>query len=274
MWLFDCGEGAQRQIEQCPEVSLGDVSKIFITHMHGDHVLGLPGILQSKFATSSKQSADGSSPSMLEIYGPPGLRDFLRGVFIGTYAWGNGNANYVVHELWGWEESKSLPSKIRVSAKQRERPAAKSNSNGNGNNGETSHNKKGPSGGMRGSNIMPSVRSVDPSLPPEFFWELPMTDYDNVPTIRRFSVSAAPVVHTVPCLAYIVNEEVRTYVRTSIGWLNGGVQRACSNNNKLMYSISTVVPIPPGSFTSTHGATFLLCGCCATGQRRKYYRHP
>ena len=44
--LFDCGEGTQRQMLHT-KVSPMKISKIFITHFHGDHILGLPGLIQS-----------------------------------------------------------------------------------------------------------------------------------------------------------------------------------------------------------------------------------
>ena len=61
--LFDCGEGTQRQLMHST-VSFMQISKIFITHFHGDHFLGLAGLIQSM----SLNNRD----SELEIYGPDG----------------------------------------------------------------------------------------------------------------------------------------------------------------------------------------------------------
>lgn len=68
VWLFDCGEATQHQILHTP-IRPRKISKIFITHMHGDHIFGLPGLLGSR----SFQGGD----SKLDIYGPVGIRDFL-----------------------------------------------------------------------------------------------------------------------------------------------------------------------------------------------------
>lgn len=67
-WLFDCGEGTQHQILSSP-LKLGRLEFIFITHLHGDHIYGLPGLLTSR----SNQGAK----SPLTVYGPRGIRQFL-----------------------------------------------------------------------------------------------------------------------------------------------------------------------------------------------------
>ena len=62
--LFDCGEACQKQMITS-NISPMKISKIFLTHFHGDHILGLPGLLQS-------MSLNGRD-SELTIYGPKGL---------------------------------------------------------------------------------------------------------------------------------------------------------------------------------------------------------
>jgi ribonuclease Z len=66
--MFDCGEGVQRQMIKA-KVGFHKKTKIFISHMHGDHVLGLPGLLQT-MALMDRQKK-------LEIYGPEGIKQFL-----------------------------------------------------------------------------------------------------------------------------------------------------------------------------------------------------
>lgn len=45
-WLFDCGEGTQRQFLRSG-LGLVDVDLILLTHLHGDHFLGLPGLIKT-----------------------------------------------------------------------------------------------------------------------------------------------------------------------------------------------------------------------------------
>lgn len=71
--LFDCGEGTQRQMQR--SVGLVSLDRIFISHFHADHVLGLPGLIKTY------DLLERTAP--LEIYGPPGLRslfDSFRGL--------------------------------------------------------------------------------------------------------------------------------------------------------------------------------------------------
>lgn len=67
-WLFDCGEGTQHQILRT-SIKPGKIEKIFITHLHGDHIFGLPGLLTSR-------SMSGNSDP-LTLYGPVGIKTFV-----------------------------------------------------------------------------------------------------------------------------------------------------------------------------------------------------
>ena len=68
--MFDCGEGTQRQILETT-IKPRKVKKIFITHMHGDHIFGLPGFLASRSFQSSEEQTD------LEVYGPVGIKQYV-----------------------------------------------------------------------------------------------------------------------------------------------------------------------------------------------------
>lgn len=67
-WLFDCGEATQHQILHTT-LKPRKIEKIFITHLHGDHLFGLPGLI------SSRSFQGGNEP--LDIYGPAGLSTWL-----------------------------------------------------------------------------------------------------------------------------------------------------------------------------------------------------
>lgn len=68
IWLFDCGEATQHQILHT-SLKPRRIEKIFITHLHGDHIYGLPGLLSSR----SFQGGE----SEVVIYGPKGLKEFV-----------------------------------------------------------------------------------------------------------------------------------------------------------------------------------------------------
>ena len=72
VFLFDCGEGAQKQL-LFTNVSPMKISKIFITHFHGDHILGLPGLLQSMSLNGRERK--------LTVYGPRGLNKLKDAIY-------------------------------------------------------------------------------------------------------------------------------------------------------------------------------------------------
>lgn len=83
MWMFDCGEATSHQIQRLqrkeskeqsplPTITLPKISKIFITHLHGDHIFGLFGFLTSRSMSGSHKP--------LTLYGPKGIRKILETV--------------------------------------------------------------------------------------------------------------------------------------------------------------------------------------------------
>ena len=70
--LFDCGEGTQRQLK-IAGVSPTEVTKLFISHWHGDHVLGIPGLIQTLAGSNYTKE--------LEIYGPAGTKRRMEAMF-------------------------------------------------------------------------------------------------------------------------------------------------------------------------------------------------
>ncbi len=69
--LVDCGEGTQRQLKFA-NIKATKITKILITHWHGDHVFGLPGLLQTLGASDYEGT--------LKIYGPVGTRERFKKV--------------------------------------------------------------------------------------------------------------------------------------------------------------------------------------------------
>lgn len=77
-WLFDCGEATQHQILHT-NIRPRRIEKIFITHCHGDHIFGLPGLLSSRTFLGGED--------LLTIYGPIGIKEYVETSFriSGTY---------------------------------------------------------------------------------------------------------------------------------------------------------------------------------------------
>ncbi|KNC99081.1 ribonuclease Z [Spizellomyces punctatus DAOM BR117] len=166
IWLFDAGEGTQHQIIQS-DLKAGKVEKIFVTHLHGDHCFGIPGLL-----CTLSQAAGGWCPGedkdmKFEIFGPKGTREYIRNALKSTYS--RLGCRYTVHELHFPDDQSTPPS-------------------------ETLHNDE-----IAGRDIQLTSGS-NAAHPNESHWSVlhdPETD---------MTVTAAPIAHTVPCIGYVIQE--------------------------------------------------------------------
>jgi len=207
-WIFDCGESTQLQIQRTSYLKPNKVSKIFITHAHGDHSFGLPGLLC--LMGQSKSTRDGEP---VDIYGPKGLRKWLRVAI--RYSVSRIVPRYRVHELldipmapkwkynkhfskysykggtdshqgFGWDRtdlaSEDPTSWVNCAQSVHLPPSAQF--------GEVAG----------GRNICPSYTS-DMCSDGAPIW--------LVDSGESFDVYAAPMSHGVPCVGYVVNENAR-----------------------------------------------------------------
>ncbi|WP_075182519.1 ribonuclease Z [Pantoea sp. 1.19] len=77
-WLFDCGEGTQHQILRTA-IRPGKITRLFITHLHGDHLFGLPGLLTSRSMLGVTEP--------LTLYGPAGLKTWVESTLSLSGSW-------------------------------------------------------------------------------------------------------------------------------------------------------------------------------------------
>ena len=87
-FLIDCGEGTQVQLRKA-KAKFSKINHIFISHLHGDHCFGLPGLI------SSFQLLGRETP--LHIYGPVGIQELIETVLRLTET--NKGFELVLHEL-------------------------------------------------------------------------------------------------------------------------------------------------------------------------------
>ncbi|GJN91448.1 hypothetical protein Rhopal_004471-T1 [Rhodotorula paludigena] len=172
LWVFDAGEATQHQFmnEQC-KLPMSKVARIFVTHMHADHINGLPGLLCTISAGEGGVLPGQEDPRLgesqqippTEIYGPSGLRLFLRTCLSLTQS--ILTRPYVVHELLFADELEEQGA-LHPSERQ-------------------------------GRNIRQGM---------DGFWRDVVDDREG----RGVSVSAGPIEHTVRCLGYILTESPRS----------------------------------------------------------------
>ncbi|GAA5835984.1 hypothetical protein JCM11251_006619 [Rhodosporidiobolus azoricus] len=176
LWVFDAGEGTQHQLmnPRC-KLQMGKISKIFVTHMHADHVNGLPGLLCTISAGEGSVLPGQEDPRVEEareipptqIYGPLGLRAFLRATL--TLTQSILSRPYVVHELL-WPDEQPTPQ----------------------GEGEMHPSER------RGKDIV---------MAEEGYWsDFVGEGADGELGVR---VSAAPILHTIRCIGYLLVESPR-----------------------------------------------------------------
>jgi ribonuclease Z len=87
--LMDCGEGTQRQFRKA-KLNPCKITRILISHWHGDHVLGLPGLLQTMMLNGYNKT--------LKIYGPSGTKRKMR-LYLDLFAHKGEKLSLEVHEV-------------------------------------------------------------------------------------------------------------------------------------------------------------------------------
>ena len=88
VWLFDCGEGTQHQLQRS-DIKSSQIRRIFVTHMHGDHTFGLMGLIASCGLAGTGQPID--------IYGPEGLKEYL--LAAAKYSYMNFGSRLKIHTV-------------------------------------------------------------------------------------------------------------------------------------------------------------------------------
>ena len=94
VWLFDCGEGTQHQIMKS-NIKSSQIKKIFVTHMHGDHIYGLPGLLATLGLSGNSRG--------IEIYGPSDLRNYVSSALKSSYCKLSFPINFIDVESFAFE---------------------------------------------------------------------------------------------------------------------------------------------------------------------------
>ncbi|GAA6022850.1 hypothetical protein JCM8202_003741 [Rhodotorula sphaerocarpa] len=169
IWLVDAGEGTQHRLmdSRCP-LAMSKITRILITHLHADHINGLPGLLATISAgdgipqPSTSNGPQPAEPAPIEIYGPLGLRQFLRVTLSLTQT--ILSRPYTVHELLFPDESPSDEPDAKL------HPSEK-----------------------RGRDLQPDE---------DGYWREIVTNAAG----GGFSVSAGPIQHTIRCLGYLFHE--------------------------------------------------------------------
>lgn len=223
VWLFDAGEGTQLQLQRS-QIKPSKITRIFITHAHGDHSFGLPGLL-CLMGLDKKRDP-------VEIYGPEGLRNYLRATI--RYTVSRIVPKYRVHELkgvpyftrdqynnirngfWQWPKTEHTSETMELDPRYGEIPG--------------------------GRDIYPDENGIY-----------------KVDEGQEIIVEAGPMVHTIPCVGYVITEkprpgklkidEVRPIVERNLEALKEGGMKDPNKLFRLFKSMSKAeeITLPDGT---------------------------
>ena len=232
--VFDAGEGTQKLMQES-SVTVTKIQRIFVTHVHGDHTFGLAGLL-----CLTGQEVDRSGPPV-DVYGPVGLRGYLRASLQLTAS--RIAAPYRVHELVGVPWCMPLPAHrspppvpdvgLSLDGRYGEQPGGRdivADADGcwtlvdeacgigaveyePGGLGKAKGGGKGAMGQQQWAAERAEPRAESGRPPRGKRGEaFPSTSHDGHVLVR-----AAPMVHSVPCVGFVVTEAPR------LGRLNDGL---------------------------------------------------
>ncbi|KZT05689.1 uncharacterized protein LAESUDRAFT_726614 [Laetiporus sulphureus 93-53] len=188
LWMVDCAEGTVRQFAQQPwrdyrKVKIMRVNKIFVTHMHADHTAGLITMLRNVLGIPKPSAPPPpiTDPPKVEIFGPRGLRQFIRVQMILTHT--HSPTRYVVHELLAPGEKSSVPSGAESSA-----------SAGTGSDDDRLADNEAP--------------GLDIACDAHGYWRAIVEEATpgGQRSAGRIVVDAGPIEHRDPCIGYIFRE--------------------------------------------------------------------
>lgn len=221
-WLFDVGECTQLQVQRTPSIKPSKITKIFLTHAHGDHTFGLTGLLCLMGQDRDRTSNAGP----IDIYGPEGLRKYLRVAI--RYSVSRIVPPYRVHELKEVPMAPEWQYNTRAGRFYYKGLSTSSNNNNNNNNGQPPRQVK-PWGtqGLAGEDPNSWITQSDQIhlAPSSQYGEVqggrdiyPIYDHpqasDGAPVWEvedeeDVKVYAAPMSHGIPCVGYVVVEASR-----------------------------------------------------------------
>ncbi|KAI0942742.1 hypothetical protein AcW1_003294 [Taiwanofungus camphoratus] len=191
LWMVDCAEGTVRQFALQPfhdarRLKMSKISKIFITHMHADHTMGLLTILRNvlgipKPPAPNSPTLASTGPPRIDIYGPSGLRRYLRTLVALTHT--RTAERYAVHELLGPDEQPSIFA-------------------------GTESNVVDIAGPLEEGRLENEAPGRDVMCDTDGFWRDIVIErtVGGRKSEARVTVDAGPIAHRDPCIGYIIRE--------------------------------------------------------------------